>query len=109
VWNYRHGFCRGKKECVLKPKFFSRLKNVDEIYRPAMEKMCSILKYFPHQKISFKTVLDPACPPTHCLQNKFRQGAHFSEIKSEGRWILEDESSFLRGRGQKGCISVMGI
>jgi len=84
------------------------LKNVDEIYRPAMEKMCSILKYFPHQKISFKTVLDPAGPP-HTVFKTNRQGAHFSEIKSEGRWILEDESSFLRGRGQKGCISVMGI
>ena len=49
-------FVEEKRVCVLKPKFFSGFKNVDEIYRPAMEKMCSIVKYFPHQKISFKTV-----------------------------------------------------
>jgi len=77
-----------KKECVLKPKFFSRLKNVDEIYRPAMEKICSILKYFPHQKISFKTVLDPACPQT-ALKNS-TGGIFFRNkiLKEDGFWKI---------------------
>jgi len=92
--NYKRGFCRGKSGSS-KPKFFSRLKNVDEIYRPAMEKICSILKYFPHQKISFKTVIDPACPQA------FSGGVFFrnKNLKEDGFWKMN--LLILRGRGQK--------